>query len=509
MIAWGLSAACCAWALGLFLPRTLWAGDQRQWGQAWNRNLVSEERGLPSSFNPATGENVRWQAALGTESYATPVVAGGRVYIGTNNGEPRDPKHQGDRGVLLCFDDRDGRLLWQWVVPKRTEDPYLDWPHSGISSPATVEGDRVYIVSNRGEVACLDALGMANGNDGPFRDEGTAMSPGGATMEIGSLDADIVWKFDLTEGAGIYSHDAAHSSILILGDHLYLNTGTGVDNTHRKIRTPDAPGLVVLDKGTGRLLAREREGIAPNIFHSTWSPPSLGAVDGRDRIFFAAGNGFLYAFEPLARDRNSQEVATLKKLLQFDFDPSAPKTEVHRFTTNRREGPSNFYGMPVFQDGRIFLAGGGDVFWGKNEAWLKCIRATGAGDVTATATVWSYALEKHTLSTPAVHDGLVYIADTGKRVHCVDGATGQACWTHDARNEFWSSPMVVDGKLFAGTRGGDLLVFAAGREKRILAELNLGAPISATPVAANGSLYFATMTRLFAVATTPVPARAR
>jgi outer membrane protein assembly factor BamB len=105
------------------------------------------------------------------------VVAGGRVYIGTNNNRPRDAKHRGDRGVLLCLDETDGRLLWQLVVPKRSEDPYFDWPSSGISSPATVEDDRVYIVSNRGEVLCLDARGLSNGNDGPFRDEGRHMTP--------------------------------------------------------------------------------------------------------------------------------------------------------------------------------------------------------------------------------------------------------------------------------------------------------------------------------------------
>ncbi len=85
-----------------------------------------------------------------------------------------------------------------------------------------------------------------------------------------------IWQFDLTSGAGIWSHDAAHSSILIHGDCLYLNSGTGVDNTHKRIRTPDAPSLVVLDKSTGRLVARDDEHIAPNIFHSTWSAPSHG-----------------------------------------------------------------------------------------------------------------------------------------------------------------------------------------------------------------------------------------
>src|SRR5690349_20986930 len=113
------------------------AGDLPQWGQAWSRNMVSDERSLPSSFDPQTGKNIRWSAELGTETHSSPVIAGGRVYIGTNNGHPRDPKHQGDRGVLMCFDEKTGKLLWQLVVPKREEDVYFDWPKSGISSSVT------------------------------------------------------------------------------------------------------------------------------------------------------------------------------------------------------------------------------------------------------------------------------------------------------------------------------------------------------------------------------------
>ena len=87
------------------------AADQPQWGQAWSRNMVSDERGLPDSFDPETGRNIKWSAELGTETHSTPVVAGGRVYIGTNNGHPRDPAQQGDRGILMCFDEPTGRFL--------------------------------------------------------------------------------------------------------------------------------------------------------------------------------------------------------------------------------------------------------------------------------------------------------------------------------------------------------------------------------------------------------------
>jgi len=60
----------------------------------------------------------------------------------------------------MCFDERTGKFLWQLVVPKREEDRFHDWPNSGISSPVTVEGTHVYVVSNRGEVMCLDAAGL-------------------------------------------------------------------------------------------------------------------------------------------------------------------------------------------------------------------------------------------------------------------------------------------------------------------------------------------------------------
>lgn len=498
--------------------------DQAQWGQAWSRNMVSNEKGLADSFDPKTGRNIKWSAQLGTETHSTPVVAGGRVYVGTNNGTPRDPKHQGDRGVMMCFDEKTGEFLWQLVVPKREEDPYFDWPKCGISSPATVEGDRVYLVGNRGEVMCLDARGMANGNDGPFKDEAAHMTPpkgsgsppkpvpgaeiqpeplrrpsDGTALESGPLDADIIWVCDLATQVGIWPHDGAHSSILVDRDYLYLNTGTGVDNTHKRIRAPDAPSLVAIDKRTGFVVARDGEHIAPDIFHCTWSSPSLGRVNGREIVFFAGGNGTVYAFEPLKKPPPMKAELVLHKIWQFDFDPTAPKSDIHQYLSNRREGPSNIYGMPVFYRDRIYVAGGGDIFWGKNEAWLKCIDATRTGDITTNGLVWSYPLEKHVMSTPAIYGGLVFIADCGRKFHCIDAETGKPCWTEEIKGEVWASPLVADGKVYLGTRSGDFYVFAANQEKKLLSTISVGDPVSATATAANGVLYVATMTCLYAV----------
>ncbi len=509
---------CGTTLLCLFGISNLHAADAPQWGEAWTRNMVSAEKGLPDSFALETGRNVKWSVALGTHSHSTPVIAGGRIFIGTNNAVPRDPAQAGDRGVLLCLDEKDGHLLWQLVVPKRNEDKYFDWPDEGMSSPATVEGERVYMVTNRHQVMCLDAKGMANGNDGPFKDEARHRTPhaapppeftpiladaAGVKEEVGPKDADILWMFDMPAEAGIWPHDGAHSSILIHGDFLYVNTGTGVDNSHKVIRTPNAPSLIVIEKTTGRLVARDYEGIAPNIFHATWSSPALGKVGGRDVIFFCGGDGIVRAFEALTQAPPEGAVARLNSIWRFDPDPTSPKDDPHRFLNNRQQGPSNIYGMPVVLGDRLFVGGGGDVFWGKNEAWLKCIRTAGQGDITSNATVWSYPLDRHTMSTVAVSDGLVFTADTSRHIHCVDAETGKGVWVHDTPGDFWGSPLVADGKLFIGSRKGDFWIMAASREKKVLAMVDFKRPISATPTVANGVLYIVTMTNLYAISVKP------
>jgi len=464
--------------------------------------MVSDEKGLPDTFDIGTRQSVKWVAALGSQSYATPVVAGGRVLIGTNNDVPRDPKHQGDRGVLMCFAETDGRLLWQLVVPKSSEDfgdAYLDWRQVGMASAPSVEGDRAYTLTNRGEVVCLDMNGLADGNAGPFVDEGAHMTPRAAKEQVvpGPTDADIVWVCDLVRELGVRTHDQVEGSVLIAGDLLFVNTCNGVDGSHRKIPSPDAPSLVVIDKRTGKLVARDGLHLGPTTFHVGWSSPARG--NGDERIFFGGGDGVCYAFE-LPKGAPSDAIGALKNVWRFDPDPVAPKQDVHKWVGNRREGPSVIMGMPVIEGGRVYLTSGGDPWWGKQQSFLRCLDAGGEGDVTKTAEVWSYPMPRETCSTPAVHDGMVFATDVGGHVHCVDAATGKPLWTHKAVGEFWASPLVADGKVYAGTRRGQFVVLAASREERLIAKIDLDEPVNGTAVAANGALYVPTMKHLYAIA---------
>jgi len=467
--------------------------------------MVSNEAHLPSTVDLTAHGNIKWSASLGSHAYGSPVISGGKVLVGANNADPRDPRHDGDRGVLLCLNESDGSLCWQLVVPRIGGDIYKDWPQISLCSPPTVEGDRVYTLTNRFEVVCLDLGGQADGNDGPYCDEGTHMPAAGADpMEVTNLDADIIWIFDMVEQAGIYPHDAAHSSILLDGRYLYVNSCNGVDKTHRRIPRPEAPSLIVLDKQTGRLVAQDGERIGARIFHSTWSSPALGEVAGRRLVFFGGGDGVCYAFAALKspapdNDVPSHTVAQLDRVWRFDCDPDAPKEDIHSYWRNLREGPSNIKSMPVLHGDRLFVTVGGDIWWGKREAWLMCIDVTQTGEITKTGRLWSYALERHCCSTPSIHDGLAFVADCGGMLHCVDAASGQQYWTHDLGREVWGSTLVADGKVYVGTRRGDFWILAANKERHVLSHTRFDASIGTTPVAANGILYVATLERLYAI----------
>src|SRR5687767_11681085 len=180
------------------------SGDWPMWGGTPDRNMVSAMKGLPTSWDIPGKKNVKWVAALGSQTYGNPVVARGMVFVGTNNEALRDPKAAGDRGVLMAFRESDGQFLWQNTHEKLAAGRVNDWPYQGVCSSPLVEGDRLYYVSNRGEVVALDVQGFRDGgeNDGPVTDE----------KLTGQENADVLWRFDMMEEVGAFPHNMSNAS---------------------------------------------------------------------------------------------------------------------------------------------------------------------------------------------------------------------------------------------------------------------------------------------------------
>jgi outer membrane protein assembly factor BamB len=503
------------------------AQDWPQWGGTAARNMYCPARGLPDHFSqskdgrvefkPGSEEvdatkmaNLLWAVKLGSQSYGNVTVAGGRVYVGTNNENPRDARHPGDRSILMCFDDKTGQFLWQLVVPKLASGKVNDWESLGLLSSPTIEGHRVYVVSSRCEVLCLDTEGQANGNDGPFKDEAkyvvkdVILDKGKPTerpappIEPGAKDADILWRYDMIDDLGVFPHNASDCAPLIVGDLVYVNTSNGQDWTHSNIPSPNAPSLVALNKHTGELMGEDDAHIGPRIFHGQWSSPSAGEVNGRSLIFFGGGDGVCYAFD--AKPVKEGDSSYLKRVWWYDCNPPERK----KVKYPGAEGPSEINATPVFWKNRVYTAVGQDPEHGEGVGILTCIDATKTGDVTRTAKLWSYDKIHRSISTVSITpDGLLLVGDFSGYLHCLDAETGQVYWTHDLKAHMWGSTLVADGKVYCGDEDGDLLVLEASRTKKVLSEMNLGAPIYSTPVVANGVLYIASNTHLFAFRSHP------
>jgi len=509
------------------------AGDWPEWGHGPNRNMASDAKNLPLSFGPgkpkdgsrridmSTTRNVKWAIVLGSQTYGNPVISGGKIIVGTNDGMLRDERFKRTRGgLVLCCDAKTGKILWQLVVPRfetKNKQFSLDHLDLGICNSAVIEGDRAYIVSSRGEVLCLDVNGQADGNDGPFKDEGRYMvAKGRPAAKINSSDADIIWRYNMITELPVRPHDAVSCAPLIHGDFIYSGTSNGVDFSHINVPFPDAPSMIVLNKKTGKLLARDDEKIGRRMLHGQWSSPAMGSVAGRPLVFYGAGDGILYAFEALSKAPDGDKVAALKKVWQYDCNPHdyrfrADGTKIlyqriHGTARNktRGEGPSEIIGTPVLYKGRIYVTIGQDPRHGTGKGCLSCV------DAATGKKVWESRDVERSLSTCSIYDGLLYIADHTGNLHCFDPDTGKRHWVHHTDPEYgkwvfktnsplWSSTFAADGKVYLGTEKKELWVFKAGKEKKVLNRIRLLEKMSNTPITANGVLYVATGRYLYAV----------
>jgi outer membrane protein assembly factor BamB len=476
------------------------------WGGSPSRNMASTvEKNLPSEWSVEEGQhkNIKWVAALGTNSHGGPVVSGGKVFIGTNNQNPRNPKVKGDKGILMCFRESDGRFLWQAVHDKLPSGIVNDWTNYGVCSTPVVEGNRLYYVSNRCEVICLDTEGFLDGKNDGVTDEKYA----------DKTDADVVWRLDMMKELGVFPHNSSTSSPLIVGDLLFLLTSNGVDEGHLNIPAPKAPSFLAVNKQTGKVVWQDGSP-GEKIMHGQWTSPAYGVIKGRPQVIYGGGDGWIRGFEP----------ETGKLIWKFDCNPKASEYKLGGKGTK-----NDFISTPVIYDHLVYIGVGQDPEHREGVGHLWCIDPSKASPSNVdlspvndnfdpkaevnqnSGLVWHYGgpappgsdrdhVFGRTMSTCAVHEGLVYIAELAGFIHCLDARTGQKYWDHDLKADIWGSPYWVDNKVYIGTDGGEVFVFAHGKDKNLINTIDMGRLVRSTPVAVNGVLYVMTVTHLYAIA---------
>ena len=512
--------------------------DWPMFGGTPNRNMVNVTKtGVPTHWDLGKKTNIKWVAELGTQTFSTPVIAGGKIFIGTNNQNSRDPKVKGSKGILMCFEEATGKFLWQAVHEMIINPRLSDWPYCGITSTPTVEGKRIYYVSSACELVCADTEGFLDGRNVGLQTEALKSKK----------DADIVWRLDMREKLGVRHHCTSSSCPLIIGDLLFVVTGNGVDSGHIDIPAPLAPSFLVVNKETGKvvwqsnfptqalldipakLIRDQRWDRIKNLvdagkclMHGQWSSPVYAKTSGIPQVIFPGGDGWLYAFTP----------QTGKLLWKFDCNPKGAF-----YVLGSKATRNDFVATPVVYKDQLYIGVGQDPEHQEGVGHLWCLdlrRAVRFGptnperdvsprdnnfdpnaEVNAKSALgWHYGgftpggerkrpyqyYFGRTLSTCAVHDGLVYACDLGGIVYCFDAENGKLHWSWKTNAPIWASPYWVDGKIYIGDQKGRVHIFQHGKNKRKPITISMPKQrISSTIVAANGTLYVTTRNRLIAV----------
>ena len=360
---------------------TCWAGLMVTWAALLALAGVEAATAADSSSDSASGlegqpltiedlGRVAWEVKLGSHQYTIPTFDRGRLFVGSNDFGLEDPRFESTGGgILACLDEKTGEAIWRLVIPRfvYSEHPghYFNHWKCGVCSGPVIEDDRLYLVSGRGEVLCLDREGQANGNAGPFVEELRYMGAAAdSDARLTAKDGDIVWRYDMVAELPVYPHDVCGSTVLVHGDLVYAVTSTGVDQTHSKVMDPASPSLITLVKRTGQLVATDGERVAERMLHGQWSSPVLAEVDGKTLILFGAGDGVLYAFEPPGPRGEGEPVRTLKKAWAHDCNPpeyrqrDGKRIPYASWRDKSPDGPSEIIGIPVVCGKRLYIRHG-------------------------------------------------------------------------------------------------------------------------------------------------------
>lgn len=455
--------------------------DWPMFGRTVARNMADPfAKNVPIDWSVEEGKlkNIKWTADLGTKSYGGPVVADGKVFFGTNNGNPRDKNVKGTKAIMMCFAESDGKFLWQ-AVHEIPPDALFNLGRSyGICSTPCVEGKRHYYQTPGCEVICAD-------ND----------------------TGKVVWRHDLMAKDKVIPNHLGASSPLIVDDLVMVVTGNGIDE-EGKPAAPTAPSFIALRKDTGET-AWQSNLPSKAVIEGQWSNPAVAVVGGKKQVIFPGGDCWLYSFEP----------KTGNLLWKCNCNP---KRDGGVFTPY-------IVATPVVHQERCYVGLGccpdSTVEEHVRYSYLLCVDVTKNGDVSPksfdvkdpanknSALVWAYGgpinprpkkgrlnYFGRTLSTCAIHDGLVYIAEFTGYLHCLDARTGEHYWEDDLRASVWGSPCYLDGKVYLGTEDGDVLIYEHGKKLKKLAKVEMNQGIHSTPIWANGVLYVSTFEKLYAIA---------
>jgi outer membrane protein assembly factor BamB len=151
---------------------------------------------------------------------------------------------------------------------------------------------------------------------------------------------------------------------------------------------------------------------------------------------------------------------------------------------------------PVFAHGLVYIA------TGFQQPSLLAVRPDGTGDVTRTHIAWVLKRGAPLTPSPIIVGDELYVVTDGGIASCVDARSGAVIWQQRLGGTYSASPVFADGRIYFLAEQGVTTVIAPGREFRKLAANTLDGGLLASMAISGGSFFLRTDSHLYKVVET-------
>jgi outer membrane protein assembly factor BamB len=400
---------------------------------------TAEVSGLPDNWDPDGGEgsNLLWKRDdIGGP--CTPIVMDGRLYT-IQRSLPGTPR-EGEK--VVCLDAKTGETIWEnsynvWMSDVPAER--VGWS-SVVGDPET------------GYVYALGACDIFHCIDGKT--------------------GETVWKVPLHEEFGMLSTYGGRTNFPIVHEDLVIisgiiiNWGEYAKPNHR---------LLAMDKRTGEFVWFSGTKDLP--YDTTYSAPSLVTIDGQRQLIIGTGDGAIWGFQP----------RTGKQLWRYELS---------------RRG---IFASPLVVGDHVFCShseeNAGDA--ASVMGAVAGLKVSGTGEQTKATELWKQLEVVSGYSEPVMVDNRVYWVDDRCKMWVFNADTGEALVKQErfAGSRQRSALLYADGKIYVTTENGRWAIVEPTEDGfEVLNRGRLrGTGFAASPIVADGRLYFQSTTALYCV----------
>lgn len=356
-------------------------------------------------------------------------------------------------------------------------------PGSGWSSPVLVDG-KIYLTT---------ATGTADAGDISLRALCVDAKDGRIHWDVEAIRPDVVAAKIMHQ-----KNSLASATPIVDGDHVYVHFG------HMGTAALDLDGNILWRQTEIDYLPQHGNGGSPALVDDLLvfscdgdEEPFIVALDretGDERWRVAreteAERTFSFCTPLVIEVDGKRQIISPGSGMTGAYDPHSG----HELWRVNYDQGFSVVPRPIYAHGMLFLCSG---FIRAN---LLAVNPEGAaGDVTETNVVWKY--DRGVPTTPSLlvdGDEVYFVSDNGVAT-CLDAHTGEVHWTERLGGGFSASPVLAEGRLYFTNEDGTTYVLRARKEYELLATNELGERALASPAVDDGALYLRTASHLWRI----------